>query len=101
MIAMNAKTNYMRATYHETENYRVYVELINEQPFVHVAIFNATKEVVEEIKEIWAQVVLDVYFEGYECLFAYTKDNRIVNMIGGAEKIGEHSGYEVWKWDLS
>jgi len=92
---------YKRATYYETDDYRVYVEMINDLPFVHVAIFNFSKEILEEIKEVWAQIVLDVYFEGYEFLFAHTDDNRIIKMIGGAEMIGEHNGREVWKWDLS
>lgn len=98
---MQANVNYERATYYETEDYRVYVEMINDLPFVHVAIFNFSKKILEEIKEVWAQVVLDAYFEGYEYLFAYTEDNRIIKMIGGAEMIGAAEGREVWKWELS
>lgn len=89
-----------RRTYIETDNYRVWLEDISDQLFVHVAIYNPTREVIAEIKEAWGNVVLDAWFDGYEDLFTYTKDSRIIKMIGGAEKIGEHDGYEVWKWEL-
>lgn len=90
-----------RKTYYENEDFKVYLEDINDQVFIHVAIYNATKSVVKDIKRVWSEVVVKLYFEGYEQLFAYTMDNRIVKMIGGAKKIGQHQKYEVWEWDLS
>lgn len=87
-------------TYHETDEYRIWLEDINEQLFIHVAIYDGRKSVITDIKEKWAELMIDAYFEGYEDVFAYTKDSRIVNIIGGATKIGEHEGYEVWKWEL-
>lgn len=89
-----------RKTYYEDENFKVYLEKIEDQPFVHVAIFNFSKAILREIKRVWADVVVTFYFEGYENLFAYTKDNRIIKLIGGAKMIGQHQDYEVWEWDL-
>jgi hypothetical protein len=89
-----------RRTYEATDDYRVWLEDINEQLFVHVAIYNPTKGVIQNIKEAWANIVLDAWFDGYEDLFTYTKDSRIVKMIGGATKVGQHEDYEVWKWEL-
>lgn len=89
-----------RRTYEETDDYKVWLEDINEQLFVHVAIYNPSKDVIKSIKEAWANVILDAWFDGYEDVFTYTKDNRIIKMIGGAQKIGQHEDYEVWKWEL-
>lgn len=89
-----------RRTYYETSDYRIWLEDINEQLFIHVAIHNSTKTIITEVKEKWAELMIDAYFEGYEDVFAYTKDNRIIKMIGGATKVGQHEDYEVWKWEL-
>jgi len=88
-------------TYKETENYRVWLEELNDQPFIHVTIHNFSKAILKEIKEAWGEIIIQAYFEGYEQLFAYTQDNRIIKMIGGAEKIGEHGSWEVWKWEFN
>lgn len=90
-----------RKTYYEDENFRVYLEDINGQVAIHVAIYNISKSVFKQIKQKWAEVLVKMYYAGYEEVFAYTKDSRIVKMIGGAEMVGEAKGYEVWKWELN
>lgn len=90
-----------RKTYYRDDDIHVYLDNIDEQVFIHVGIDNATKETVDLIKQKWGEIVLKMYFLGYEEVFAYTKDPRIINMIGGAEKIGQHQDYEVYKWDLT
>lgn len=99
---MNAMPkDFQRKTYFENDDFRVYLEYFSEQLFIHVAIFRATPSVFTEIKEKWAEVMIDAYFQGFEEVFAYSQDIRIIEMIGGAEKVGEHENYEVWKWVLS
>lgn len=89
-----------RRTYEETDDYKMWLEDINDQLFVHAAIYNASKSVVRSVKEAWANIILDAWFDGYEEVFTYTKDSRIVKIIGGAVKIGQYEDYEVWKWEL-
>lgn len=89
-----------RKTYYEDDDIRVYLENINEHVFIHVGIFNMSKSILDKIKEKWGEVVVKMYFLGYEELFTYTKDRRIINLIGGAEKVGQERDYEVYKWDL-
>lgn len=89
-----------RRTYKETKDFRVWLEDIDHQLFIHVEIYNSTKASIKEIKEAWAELMIDCYFEGYEDVFAYTPDNRIIKLIGGAELIGTYENYEVWKWEL-
>lgn len=89
-----------RRTYDSTDDYKIWMEDINDQLFIHATIYNSTKATINQIKEKWAELIIDAYFQGYEDVFTYTKDSRIVKLIGGGEKIGEHENYEVWKWDL-
>lgn len=91
----------MSKVYYEDDDIRVWTENINDQAFIHVGIFNMTKGVLEKIKEKWGELIISLYFEGYENVFTYTKDNRIIKLIGGAEYVDSAKGYEVWKWDLS
>jgi hypothetical protein len=92
--------NFERKTYYEDDDIRVYLENIDNNVFIHVGIFNMSKSILRKIKEKWGEVVIKMYFLGYEELFAYSKDKRIINMIGGAELIGQGGEYEVYKWDL-
>lgn len=90
-----------RKTYYENEDFRIYLEEIQEQVFIHVVIKNFSKGILDDIKAVWAEILIKMYFLGYEYLFTYTKDNRIVNMIGNAQKVGTHKQYEVWRWELN
>lgn len=96
--------DFHRKTYYEDDDFHVYLELIGEQLFVHVVIYKTSKEVIKRIKEKWEEVVVEAWFEGFEDLFTYTNDNRIINIIGNAEKLGDHhingKDYEVFKWEL-
>lgn len=94
-------TNYQRKTYYNDDDFRVYLEEIDEQIFIHVAINNFSRPILRRIQEKWGEVAIKVYSLGYNELFAYSKDNRIIKMIGGAKKIGEHDKYEVWEWALN
>lgn len=89
-----------RAVFKETDDYRIWYENMEDQLVIHVVIHNATKSVIEEIKEGWAELLIEAYFEGFEFVYTYTKDSRIVNMIGGAILVATHEDYEVWQWDL-
>lgn len=90
-----------RRTYKETDDFRIWLEDINDQLVVHVIIYNSTPSVLKQIKESWAELMIYCYFEGYEDVFTYTKDNRIIKYIGNAKMVGQAEDYEVWKWELS
>lgn len=93
--------NLNRKTYYEDSNFRVYLEEINNQVVIHVVIYNFSKSIFKDVKRVWAEVLVKMYYLGYEEVFAYTKDNRIIKMIGGAKMVGDAKGYEVWKWELN
>ena len=90
-----------RRTYKETDDFRIWLEDINDQLVVHVIIYNPSPSVLKQIKESWGELMIDCYFQGYEDVFTYTKDNRIIHYIGNAKMVGKHQDYEVWKWELN
>lgn len=92
--------HFERETYYQDDDIKVYLEEINTEVFMHVGIYNMSKSILRKIREKWGEIVIKMYYLGYEEVFAYTKDSRIIKMIGGAEKIGEYKGYEVYKWEL-
>jgi hypothetical protein len=89
-----------RITYYQDDDIKVYLEEVGEQVFIHVAIYSFSKSVLKKIKAKWGEVIQKMYINGYEEAFTYTKDSRIVKMIGYPEMIGQKDGYEVWKWEL-
>lgn len=92
--------DFERKTYYEDDDFKVYLEYFYDQLFIHVHIHNFNKAVLKRVKEKWAEIMLDAWFEGFENVFTYTKDNRIIEMIGNAIYIETAGGYEVWKWEL-
>lgn len=89
-----------RRTYYEDDDIKVYLENIDNQVFIHVGIYNMSKSILKKIKEKWGEVIIRIWAAGYDEAYCYTKDNRIINLIGGADKIGDHQGYEVYRWAL-
>lgn len=93
-------TKFERKTYYEDDDIKIYLENIDDQVWVHVGIYNMSKPVLKKIKGHWGDIAIKTYLAGYDYLHAYTKDNRIIKLIGGADKIGEHEDYEVYAWAL-
>jgi len=89
-----------RRAFYADEDFVLSLEELNEQPFVHVTFSRFNKNVYKKLLEQWKEVLMRFYYLGYLQIFTYTKDPRIVNLVGGADKIGEYEGYEVYKWDL-
>lgn len=91
----------MRTTWYEDEDYHMTYELIDNMVFVHVTFDRFSKKVLSDLKEKWLGFKLKLYSLGYEYVFTYTKDTRIVNLIGGGQQIGRWNNYKVIAWDLN
>lgn len=90
-----------RATWYSDENYNLNYELLDGMVFVHIAIDKFSKAVLRDIKEKWQAFQLRLYSLGYEYVFTYTNDLRIVNMVGGGKVVGEAGGKKVVTWELN
>lgn len=89
-----------KRVFYADDDFILILEELNEQAFVHVHLNEFSRKIFKKLLEQWKEVLMRFYLLGYEEIFTYTKDPRIVNMVGGAQKIDEHEGYEVYKWEL-
>lgn len=94
-------SNYERIDYYEDDDIKVYLEKIDGLPFIHAGLYNVNKRVINKVREKWGEIIIGLYELGYDVVYTYTKDNRVINLIGGAEKVGDREGYEVYVWDLT
>ncbi len=90
-----------RQTVFENEDFVLSLENINSLPFVHLVCNKFDKKIFKDIKERWSELLVTLYFDGYEEVYTYTKDLRIPNMLGGGEVVGEHNGFKVVRWGLN
>lgn len=90
--------------YAEDKDLQLWVELIDECLFVHVNLRRFGKDVLDKLKVAWDHLRVASYFDGWEAIYTYTKDPRIVNIIGGAEELADPKlkkvGVRMFKWDL-
>lgn len=91
----------MRTPYRNRPNYLLSYEEIEGCLFVHVEIRKFNKSTLKKIKEDWSELLIELYFQGYEEVFTYTQDMRIVDLVGGGEVVGEKGIWKIVKWDLS
>lgn len=92
---------YEKREYYDDDDINVWLENIEEQIFLHLVVKNMSKAVIQKIREKWGEVVIKLWHAGYDEVFVYTRDKRFVDMIGGAEFIGQADDHGVYKWDLA
>lgn len=93
-----------KAIYAEDKDLQLWVEVINGCLFVHVNLRRFNEKVLKKLKVAWGHLQQAAYFDGWEEIFTYTKDARIVNVVGGAKEVVDErlkpTGLRVFKWDL-
>lgn len=94
-----------RKTFVNDPDFILQWEKINDQLFVHIEIVKASKAMWERVKAAWLQFQAQAYFEGYEDIYTYTRDERTVRMIGGAhpltdQRLDRIPGWRMFKWEL-
>ncbi len=86
------------------EDMKLSYEVIQENLFIHVEYDNFSKSILNKTRKLWKEFLLRAFFDGWEEIFTYTKDPRIVKMIGGAEELYDSKlqrlGLRMFKWDL-
>jgi hypothetical protein len=90
-----------RTTYIENDNYKLSLEEVEDCLFVHCEIKHPSKSALIELKADWAELLIQLYFFGYEEVFTYTRDMRLPNLVGGGSVVGSWDDWRVVKWDLS
>jgi hypothetical protein len=94
-----------RKVFYDDDDFTIKWEKLNEQLFVHVELRSVTKPIMGKIVEVWTAFQAQAYFEGYEDIYTYTQDPRIVKLVGGAielknEKLEATPDWRMFKWEL-
>lgn len=94
-----------RKVFHTDPGFVIKWEKLNDQLFVHIEIMVASASVFTRIKEAWTAFMAQAYFEGYEDIYTYTQDPRIVKLVGGAielkdDRLKETPDWRMFKWEL-
>lgn len=94
-----------KAIYAEDKDLQLWVEVLNECLFVHVNLRRFDKKVLEKLRVAWEHLQTAAYFDGWEAIYTYTKDPRIVNIIGEAVEVEvsskvKEAGVRLFKWEL-
>lgn len=76
-------------------------EFINDQVFIHVVLAKASKAIINKLKTVWTNFKEYLYWQGYELIFTYTKDPRVMNLVEPGKFLGVHAGMEVYQWELN
>lgn len=96
---------YKKAVYHEDDNFTLTVELVDDIPFIHLALYKASKSILDSVSRKWAEVKALAYFDGYEAIYTYTKDERMFKLFNPTKILGdyEYNGekYKVAEWVLN
>lgn len=92
-----------KAIYAEDDDLQLWVEVVNDCLFVHVHLHKFSPPVLNKLKVAWEHLQTASYFDGWEQIFTYTKDPRIVSLIGGAEEVVSKdlpTGWRMFQWEL-
>lgn len=95
-----------KSVYYEDKDFVLTVEMFNELPFIHLNLHRASKEIIDRVMKKWAEVKALAYFEGYEKIYTYTKDERMFKFFCPDKVYDEgfpHRGetYKVAEWELN
>lgn len=91
-----------RQTAYQDENILFQFEFIKEQLFVHVVFKKVSKAIIGQFKTVWKNFKDYVYWQGYEDIFTYTFDPRIIRMVEPAKQIGYNNKLGgIYQWVLN
>ena len=97
-------SSYIKKTFYEDDRFKIYLEEVDGYLMVHLAAYEFSKSILQEIKGFWETIRESAYNAGYNEIYTYSKEPRMFHFFPGAEKLGdvEKDGvtYGVWKWAL-
>ncbi len=97
-------SSYIKKTFYEDDRFKISLEEVDGYLMIHLAVYEFSKNILKEIKEMWATIRSRAYESGYDAIYTYTQEPRMfkyfpAERLGEVEKDGQT--YEVWKWALT
>jgi hypothetical protein len=94
-----------KQTFYKDDDFQIWYEMEQGELLVHIGIFKATKQTMERALAVWADFKAKAYFDGFERIITYTRDERVFKWFPFAERKGDFTlggrKYGVWQWALN
>lgn len=84
---------------YEDEDLLVEAEMVKGNPFIHISVLRFSKSVMKKIKELWEDVKVGFYYEGYDVLYAVSPNHKFSKVMGGKLHSTLADGKGVYKWE--
>lgn len=93
-----------RWTYFENDDFTLSLEEANGELYVHLALDHVSKTSINEVRRVWEEIKYECFWLGYENIYSYTSDMRVVKLFEGWSPIGKvnynETEYEIVRWEL-
>lgn len=91
-------------TVYKDEDIKIYMEEEQGEMFVHMRMYRASRSIIEKALKVLAGIKAQMYWAGYENVYTYSADERLLNLLPLWEPVGEFQKdgktFKVVKWDL-
>ena len=84
---------------YEDADFVVKAEMVKGNPFLHISVVNFNKTVMKRIKNLWEDIKVGFYYEGYDVLYCVSPNHKFVKVIGGELHATLEDGKGVYKWE--
>lgn len=75
-------------------------ELIKGNPFLHCTVLDFKKSTMVKALDLWEDIKIGFYLEGYDEIFSVSKNKRFIKFIRGVLHKELDGEVGVYKWEL-
>lgn len=90
----------MYKTFYKDDDFDISWDLVNDNLWVHLHLNKASRPILLKALEAWAMFKAHAYFSGFDAVYSYTEEKRILKFFPNSILIGKIDDIEVVKWDL-
>tara|TARA_R110000850_G_scaffold265546_1_gene395349 strand:+ start:89 stop:373 length:285 start_codon:yes stop_codon:yes gene_type:complete len=87
------------ATLYQDDTFIVKAQLVEGNPFIHVSVLEFSLDVMKRMKEVWEDIKVGFYYEGYDALYAVSPNHKFSKVMGGELQSTLEDGKGVYKWE--
>ncbi len=91
----------MKRTFSENKDYKLIIEMEQCMLFLHISVFNWGKSVLKSIRNDMDEVLRLTKEQGWDEIYAYTKNVKFANLVEPCEIVAPMEGREditIVKW---
>jgi len=98
-------SKYISKVFYDDDQITLKLEEVDAHLMVHLVIKKALPSSIKKARIVFQEIKERAYWQGYEQIYTYTKDDRMLKFFGANKVISnvEYKGetYKVVQWDLN